>query len=347
MKEALFFTRVPSTELRASQGQVARVKCELCPHNCLIADGKRGICGVRENRAGTLYSLVYGQVASAAVDPIEKKPLFHFLPGSASYSIATVGCNFSCAFCQNWQISMMPRDEKQVLGEETAPEQVVKAALDSNCRSISYTYTEPTIYFEFAYDCAVQARQNGLKNIFVTNGFMNPPVVEKIAPYLDAANIDLKSFRDEYYRKICGGQLTPVLNTIKQMKKMGIWIELTTLIIPGLNDSVEELTDIANFIKNEVGADVPWHVSAFRPTYKMLDRPATPAKTLQKAREIGFRSGLRYVYAGNLPIPGAEDTICPKCKKALIARAGFSVMGDKVEGGKCFNCGGKIAGVWS
>ncbi|HVN67717.1 MAG TPA: AmmeMemoRadiSam system radical SAM enzyme, partial [Candidatus Sulfotelmatobacter sp.] len=239
MKEALFFNRVQGPN-RACRQAGARVKCELCPHFCLIADGKRGICGVRENRAGTLYSLVYGRVIAAAVDPIEKKPLFHFLPGSTSYSIATAGCNFRCDFCQNYEISQIEpgaRDQVSGTGEEMKPEEIVQAALDNSCQSISYTYTEPTIYFEFAYDCAVLARQKGLKNVFVTNGFMNPPVVDKIVPYLDAANIDLKSFRDDYYRQTCGGRLAPVLATIKQMKQLKIWIELTTLIIPGLNDS--------------------------------------------------------------------------------------------------------------
>ena len=233
-----------------------------------------------------------------------------------------------------------------ILGEETTPEAVVKAALDSDCQSISYTYTEPTIYFEFAYDCAKLARAKGLKNVFVTNGFMNAPVVEMAAPYLDAANIDLKSFRDDYYRKICGGRLQPVLETIKQMRRLKIWIELTTLVIPGLNDSTEELTAIAAFIKDEVGDDVPWHVSGFYPTYKMLDRPRTPAETLIKAREIGFKAGLKYVYAGNVPIPGSEDTICPKCRTTLLTRSFFSVLDNKLKQGKCFNCGQSISGVW-
>jgi pyruvate formate lyase activating enzyme len=233
------------------------------------------------------------------------------------------------------------------MGEGVKPEAVVAAAVKSGCDSISYTYTEPTIYFEFAYDCAQLARQNGLKNIFVTNGFMNPPVLELVAPYLDAANIDLKSFRDEYYRKICGGRLQPVLETIKLMKRLKIWIEVTTLVIPGLNDSDEELTDIARFIKNEAGDDVPWHVSAFRPTYKMLDRPSTPAETLTKAREIGLTAGLKNVYCGNISIPGSEDTFCSNCRQPLIVRSGFSVLSNKLKAGQCFNCGTGVSGVWS
>ncbi|MFH1386323.1 MAG: AmmeMemoRadiSam system radical SAM enzyme [bacterium] len=302
MREALFY-RV--------QGPESRVQCLLCPHNCLIADGKRGICGVRENQKGVLYSLVYGKVISAAIDPIEKKPLNHFLPGTRSYSIATVGCNFRCDFCQNFGISKATKgrkddetrgrwDEGGIGGIETTPEEIVKAAIDNDCQSISYTYTEPTIFFEFAYDCAKLANAKGLKNIFVTNGYSNPEPTKMIAPYLDAANIDLKSFSDDYYKKYCGGRLQPVLDTIKLMRNLKIWIELTTLIIPGLNDSNEELTEIASFIKNDLGDDVPWHVSAFYPTYKMLDRPATPRETVIKAKEIGLEAGLKYVYTGNI-----------------------------------------------
>ena len=336
MKEALFYKKL----------EEQKVKCELCPHNCLIGDGKRGVCGVRENQGGTLYSLVYGKVVSSHVDPIEKKPLFHFLPGSYSYSISTVGCNFRCDFCQNWEISQMPRDQHVIVGEDQTPEKVIKAALDNDCQSISYTYTEPTIYFEFAYDCAKLAKEKGLKNNFVTNGYMNLPVVEMIAPYLDAANVDLKSFREDYYRKICGGELQPVLEAIKLMKKLKIWIELTTLVIPGLNDSSEELTDIASFIKNEVGDDVPWHVSAFHPMYKMLDRPRTPVETLVKARDIGLKAGLKYVYVGNIPLPGSEDTYCSKCKKLLVQRSAFTVLKNSLKDGKCYSCGEPASGVW-
>ncbi len=337
MKEALFYHKLEDQ----------KVRCELCAHFCVIADGRRGICGVRENRGGILYSLVYGKVVSSNVDPIEKKPLFHFLPGSYSYSIATVGCNFRCDFCQNWEISQMPREQQAIIGQDMTPDEVVGLALKNDCASISYTYTEPFIFFEFAYDCSKLARAKGLKNNFVTNGFTNGPVVEMIAPYLDAANVDLKSFRDEYYRKVCGGRLQPVLDTIKLMKKLKIWIELTTLVIPGLNDSNEELTDIANFIKNEVGDDVPWHVSAFRPAYKMLDRSSTPAETLLRARDIGLKAGLKYVYVGNIPIPGSEDTYCSNCKKPLIQRSVFTVLKDNVKDGKCYNCGEAVSGVWS
>jgi pyruvate formate lyase activating enzyme len=336
MKEALFYQKL----------EARKVKCELCPHYCIIADGKVGLCGVRKNEGGILYTLVYGKIAAAAVDPIEKKPLFHFLPGTSSYSIATVGCNFRCDFCQNYGISQVPRGQRVIEGEETAPAAVVAAALENKCRSISYTYTEPTIYFEYAYDCARLAQAKGLKNVFVTNGFMNAPVVKMLQPYLHAANVDLKSFRDEYYRKICGGRLAPVLDTLKLMRKLAIWIEITTLVIPGLNDSKEELTAIAGFIKEELGRDVPWHVSGFYPTYKMLDRPGTSAETLVAAREIGLKVGLKYVYSGNLSLPGREDTYCGRCQKPLVTRSGFSVLASALKEGKCSYCGEEVSGVW-
>jgi pyruvate formate lyase activating enzyme len=336
MKEALFYQKLADL----------KVRCELCPHNCLIADGKRGICGVRENKEGTLYSLVYGKVVSSHVDPIEKKPLFHFLPGSYSYSIATVGCNFKCLFCQNFEISQVDKEYPTIYGHDMTPGEVVSAALERECHSISYTYTEPTIFFEFAYDCAKLAREKGLKNNFVTNGYANIPPLEMIKPYLDAANVDLKSFREDFYHKICGARLAPVLETLKWMKSNNIWVEVTTLVIPGLNDSKEELTGIANFIKNDLGADTPWHVSAFYPTYKMLDRPRTPPETLMTVREIGIKAGLKYVYCGNIPIPGAEDTYCPKCKTNLIQRSVFTVLKNELKGGKCGVCGESISGIF-
>lgn len=340
MKEALFYQK----------SDAQKVKCQLCPHFCAIAEGARGLCGVRENRLGALYSLVYGKVVAESIDPIEKKPLFHFLPGSISYSLSTVGCNFHCDFCQNYGLSQVREstgDEVRGMGRDRTPGQIVSAALEGRCRSISCTYTEPTIYFEFAYDCMSAARARGLKNVFVSNGYMNPPVAEMAAPYLDADNIDLKSFREETYRKVCGGRLAPVLETLKLMKKLGVWVEVTTLVIPGLNDSKEELSEMARFIKNELGADTPWHVSAFRPTYKMMDRPRTPAESLVKAREIGLSEGLQFVYSGNLAIPGAEDTYCPKCRQPVIKRSGFAVLENRVKDGKCGLCNEKIAGVWS
>jgi len=337
VKAALFYH--PETD--------GRVRCELCPHTCLIADGRRGICGVRENRQGTLYSLVYGKVVASHVDPIEKKPLFHFLPGSYTYSLATVGCNFKCPFCQNYQISQVDKELPTIYGNDMTPGEIVAAALERECRSISYTYTEPTVYFEFAYDCAKLASERGLKNIFVTNGYTSLAALEEIKPYLDAANVDLKSFRENFYHKYCGAKLSAVLASLKYYKQNGVWLEVTTLLIPGLNDSREELAEIANFIKGDLGAETPWHVSAFSPTYKMLDRPATPPETLTLAREIGQKAGLKYVYSGNIPIKGAENTYCPKCGATVIQRAGFQVLKNELKGMGCGGCGEGISGVWS
>ena len=322
-----------------------KVLCGLCSHRCLISPGHRGICAVRENRDGTLVSLVYDRIIARNIDPIEKKPLFHFLPGSLSYSVATPGCNFRCKHCQNADISQLPRDRGgMVPGEPVSPAELVEDAQRHHCASISYTYTEPTIFFELAYDTAKLARKAGLKNVFVTNGYITPEALREISPFLDAANIDLKGFRDDFYRKVCGAKLQPVLDAIRLYKEFGIWIEITTLVIPGHNDSDEELTGIARFIRS-VGADIPWHVSRFHPTYKLLDEPPTPVATLKRARQIGLDAGLRYVYEGNVPGEG-EDTLCWSCKETLIERVGFSVGTNNIENGKCRHCGAVIDGAW-
>jgi len=277
-----------------------RVHCYLCAHECKIAESKYGICGVRQNFDGTLYTLIYAQIIAANVDPIEKKPLYHFLPGSFAYSVATIGCNFQCGFCQNWQISQLSvKDGAITEGTEVQPEEVVAAAKKYGCKSIAYTYTEPTIFFEYAYDTAKLAKLSGLANIFVTNGFMTHQTIDTIKPYLDAANVDLKSFNDEYYKKYCKARLQPVLDSIKYMKEAGIWLEVTTLIIPGENDSDEELTQIAKFIAG-VDKEMPWHISRFRPDYKFIDHNATPVKTLERARDIGRQQGLNHIYLGNV-----------------------------------------------
>jgi pyruvate formate lyase activating enzyme len=322
-----------------------KVLCSLCSHRCLIPPGKRGICAVRENQDGTLYSLVYDKVIARNVDPIEKKPLFHFQPGSRSFSIAAPGCNFRCRHCQNADISQLPRDRGgMILGEDVSPAVLVEAARRLGCSSISYTYTEPTIYFELAYEAARLASAAGLKNVFVTNGYITPEALQVIRPYLHAANIDLKGYRDEFYREVCGARLQPVLDAIKLYKEYGIWIEITTLIIPGHNDSDEELTDIAKFIKS-VGEETPWHVSRFHPTYKLTDEPRTPVETLARARRIGLDAGLRYVYEGNIPGEG-EDTSCWSCGRTIIERVGFRVGAKNIEDGKCGHCGAVIDGVW-
>jgi pyruvate formate lyase activating enzyme len=323
------------------------VNCNLCSHRCRkIADSKRGICGVRENRDGTLYSLVYGKPVARSVDPIEKKPLFNFLPGSSTYSVATVGCNFRCDNCQNYDISQLPRVRGTIVGEEVFPKEIVLAAKLNNCKSIAYTYSEPTIFFEYALDIAKLAHKEGLKNVFVTNGYITPEALQSIAPYLDAANIDLKSFSDEFYRKNCKARLEPVLKSIKLHKSLGIWIEITTLIIPTLNDSEKELRKIAEFIK-EVDEDIPWHITQFHPTYQLIEKPITPVTTLRKARQIGIDAGLRYVYEGNVLGENGENTYCPKCQKMLIHRRGYQILENNIKNSKCSHCGTKIDGVYN
>ncbi len=320
-----------------------KVKCFLCPQYCSISPGKRGICGVRENSGGTLYSLVYGKVAAKHVDPIEKKPFFHFYPGSHSFSIAAVGCNFRCLHCQNYEISQYPKQNKDIPGEEMSPEEVVEEAVRAGCESIAYTYTEPTIFFEFAYDCARLAHKKGIRNVFVSNGYTSPDAIRLIAPYLDANNIDLKG-DDDFYKKVVGAKLQPVLDTIKLMKELGIWVEVTTLIIPDYNDSDDFLTFAAQFIKS-VDASIPWHVSLLYPTYKLFDKPRTPLITLRMAREIGLKAGLKYVYEGNVPGTGGENTLCPSCGALLIERIGFSLTHISMKDSKCEKCGARIDGV--
>jgi len=288
-QEAMFYNKVEGKE----------AQCYLCAHNCKIALGQFGFCGVRQNIQGVLNTLVYAQVIAANVDPIEKKPLYHFLPGSMSFSIATVGCNFRCGFCQNWQISQVSGQDNAREVYKLMPERIVEEAKKNHCQSISYTYTEPTIFFEYAYDIAKVAKQAGLKNIFVTNGYMSREALETISPYLDAANIDLKSFREKFYVENCKGHLQPVLDSIKLAKKLGVWIEITTLIIPGYNDSVSELSDIAGFIAS-VGKDIPWHISRFHPDYHFLNQKLTPIETLKKAEDLGKKAGLDHVYLGNV-----------------------------------------------
>jgi pyruvate formate lyase activating enzyme len=334
LKEAMLYEKLPN----------GRVRCNLCAHHCLIADGKRGICQVRENQGGTLYTLVYGRTVIQHVDPVEKKPLLHFYPGSTAYSIATPGCNFRCRWCQNWDISQMPRERHLTMGEKASPEQIVAAAQGAGSRSIAYTYTEPTIFFEYAYDTARLAHKAGLANIFVTNGYMTEEMLETFQLYLDAANVDLKAFRDETYRKYVGARLQPVLDSLRTMKRVGIWLEVTTLIIPGINDDPAELRDAAKFVTSELGVDTPWHISRFFPAYKMTDVPAPLISTLQQAREIGLEAGLRYVYMGN--VLGGEDTSCHVCGRLLIRRSGFWILENHIQpDGRCPDCSTPVAGV--
>ncbi len=333
MKEAFLYEKIGN----------GKVKCHLCAHNCSISPGGRGICAVRENRDGILYTLVYGKIIARHIDPIEKKPLFHFHPGSRSYSIATVGCNLRCMHCQNYEISQYPKEHSDIPGEDMTPEQVVSEAELSGCKSISYTYTEPTIFMEFAYDCARLARKKGIKNVFVSNGFMSPESARLIAPYLDANNIDLKG-DDNFYKKVVGARRKPVLETIRLMKELGVWVEVTTLIIANYNDSDKFLGWVAEFIKS-VDPSIPWHVTQFYPTYHLLTEPRTPISTLRKAREIGLKAGLKYVYEGNVPGEGGENTYCPSCGELLIERFGFSLTAIKMKESRCSKCGAQIDGI--
>jgi pyruvate formate lyase activating enzyme len=321
------------------------VACDLCNHRCRIAPSKFGLCGVRQNREGKLYSHVYGEVIAAHVDPIEKKPLFHYLPGTTAFSVATAGCNFRCPFCQNWQISQMSiRRDKGSTGQSFDPGDIVRAAKSQGCRSISYTYTEPTIFFEFAYDTAKLARKEGIGNSFVTNGYMTPETLETVHPYLDACNVDLKSFDEKFYKEMCQAHLEPVLESIRIMKRLAIWVEITTLVIPERNDSESELTQLARFIAG-VNPDIPWHISRFHPDYEYRNSYATPIETLRKAYAIGKREGLRYIYIGNVS-GESEDTVCPNCGQTLITRRGYFVGENRVVDARCSFCGQPIAGFF-
>ncbi len=336
----------PKEALLYEKAEGRAVTCNLCAHRCYVPLGYVGICKVRGNRAGILRTLVYHRVISANIDPVEKKPLFHFLPASSAFSVATVGCNFHCRFCQNWEISQIPRIHKgSVPGQKLPPKEIVRMALEAGCKTIAYTYTEPTVFFEIAYDTAKLATEAGLKNIFGTNGYMTPEALRMIQPYLHAANIDLKGFDDKRYRRIYGAKLQPVLDSICLTKKLGIWLEVTTLVIPGHNDSDEELRQMAHFLK-DVGPEIPWHLSAFFPAYRMLEAAPTDRKTLLRAWNIGKDAGLRYVYCGNLPGTYHEHTYCYQCGTTLIERMGFLVESNWLNRGRCPTCQTVIEGVW-
>lgn len=318
------------------------VQCQVCHHFCIIADGKRGFCGVRENKKGTLHSLNYDKVIAVQIDPIEKKPLFHFLPGSLSYSVSAVGCNFRCAQCQNWEISQISKlYPKDIPGKKITPEELVNEAVKNNCPSISYTYTEPTVFVELALETMKLAKKQGLKNNWVSNGYMSQETLKIVAPYLDAINVDLKFFDSDLYKKVCGTKLQPVLDSLKWIKKNKVWLEVTTLVVPGYTDIKNQFQKIAEFIKNELGSETPWHISRFYPTYKMTDLPATAPEIIYQACEIGKRAALKYVYAGNLLSDEKENTYCSKCNQLNIKRTGYQIERfDK--NGKCKKCNQSI-----
>ncbi len=323
-----------------------RTLCRLCSHACVVEPGGRGRCGVRQNRDGRLFTLTYDRVAALNVDPVEKKPLYHFHPGTSTFSFGTQGCNLACTFCQNAGLSQPPRETGRVSGQPASPEMLVRAAQAAGTHSISYTYSEPTIFFELMQDTARLARTNGLKNIIVSNGFMSPACLDELSGLIDAANIDLKAFSEDFYREQCDARLAPVLDNLKRINGMGWWLEVTTLVIPGLNDSDAELAAIASFIASDLGPDTPWHVSRFHPQYRLTDRPPTPISTLDRAYRAGQAAGLRHVYVGNVPGHDSDATRCPECKAAVITRLGFGVTGKYLRpGGLCAACGHPIAGV--
>lgn len=351
-KEASLYKKLPNNA----------VKCKACSWYCAISEGSTGICGVRENINGDLYLLVYGKPVAVHVDPIEKKPLFHFLPGTEVFSIGTYGCNFSCSYCQNWDISQSPRelkikyaDDKKTLREnlhriidaceDWLPEKIVKYCVKNKIPSIAYTYNEPAIFFEYAYDTAKLAHEAGIKNVFVSNGFESPEAIEKIAPYLNANNIDLKAWNADFYKKICHAKIEPVKENIKRFFDAGVWIEITTLLISGHNDSDEDLKHIAEFLV-KISPDIPWHVTAFHPDYKMKSPQPTPIETLLRAREIGKSLGLNHVYTGNVWGLDGENTYCPKCGALLIKRSRVSAVENHLVDGACQKCKFKIIGKW-
>jgi pyruvate formate lyase activating enzyme len=323
-----------------------KVRCGLCGFRCVVAEGEVGHCAVRKNVGGTLYSVNYDKVCAANPDPIEKKPLFHFQPGTQSFSIATMGCNFRCVFCQNWQISQAALESGRIDGQAITPEEIVSAAVRQGCKSIAYTYTEPTVFMELCRDCGVLAKERGLANVFVSNGYMTREAIDFAADWLGGINVDLKAFSEDYYTRLCKARLQPVLDTIAYVaKETDIWLEVTTLLVPGENDSEDELKQLADFLVREAGADVPWHISRFHPQYKYLDSEATPRASLERAERIGKKAGLRYVYLGNVPGSRSESTFCYSCGRVLIERTGYRINANYVENSQCPDCGTAIAGV--
>jgi pyruvate formate lyase activating enzyme len=322
----------------------ARVQCELCPRGCVVDDMERGYCGVRENRGGTYYTLVYGRPCSLHVDPVEKKPLFHFLPGRDAFSLATAGCNIECQFCQNWQISQTrPEDLRAV---DLPPARVAREAEKAGAPILAYTYTEPVVFSEYMRDSAVEGRKRGIRSVMISNGYVQQQALRDLCRVLDAVKIDLKAFRDSFYRDVCDGQLEPVLQTLQVLREERMWFEIVYLVVPTLNDDAGEIRRMSEWIRDHLGPDVPLHFSRFHPTYKIQNLPDTPVATLEKARATAMDTGLHYVYLGNVVGHEGESTYCPSCGKRVIHRVGFTVAENLLVGSRC-PCGHEIPGVWS
>ncbi|HYW69285.1 MAG TPA: AmmeMemoRadiSam system radical SAM enzyme [bacterium] len=320
------------------------VRCGLCPRRCVVPPGGRGYCEVRENRDGVYYTLTYGNPCAIHVDPIEKKPFYHFLPSTTAFSIATAGCNLDCKFCQNWHISQARPEE--LANYDLPPVELVAAAVRSGAPSIAYTYSEPTIFYEYMLECAKLAHDSGLRNVYHSNGYIQPEPLRELAVYLDAANVDLKGFTEDYYREMSNASLAPVLRSLKILKEEGVHLEITTLLVPGANDDPETLTEMCRWIVDNLGATVPVHFSRFHPQHRLKNLPPTPVERLDRAREIALREGLRYVYVGNVPGHEANSTYCPACSAELIHRIGYSVEVTAMETGRCSVCGAAVDGVW-
>ena len=334
LKEVMFYKKLKDL----------KIECEICPKKCRIADLERGYCGNKENRGGTYYSLVYSQPCAVHVDPIEKKPLFHYLPATKAFSIATAGCNFECRFCQNWRIAQY-RPE-QIESIRMSPVEVIQQALRKKSATIAYTYTEPVTFYGYMYDCAKEGRRKGIGSVMISNGFISEEPLRELCKYLTGVKIDLKAFTNKFYRDYCSGELEPVLNILKILKRIGIWFEIVVLIIPTLNDSPDEIIQMCSWITENLGKDVPLHFSRFHPMYKIKNLPPTPVKTLEICHQIAINAGLRYIYLGNVPGHPTESTYCPGCKKVVIKRISYSILENNLKNGTCSFCGQPIPGVW-
>ncbi len=332
--EALYYKKHPDRE----------IECTLCPRFCKLGDKERGYCGVRENMGGTYYTLVYGKACSINIDPIEKKPLFHYLPKSSALSIATAGCNVNCKFCQNWEISQVRPEQTQ--NYDFPPHLVVEAAQKYRCPVIAYTYTEPVVFFEYMYDTSQEARKKGIRNVVITGGHINPEPIEDLTKVVDAIKIDLKAFSQDFYTNYVRGELQPVVDAIKIVHKSTAWLEIVYLVIPTLNDSPKEIRRMCQWIMKEIGPDVPLHFSRFHPMYLMKNLPPTPISTLERVRKIALEEGIHYVYIGNVPGHPAESTSCPNCKNTIIQRIGYQINKIELKEGRCIYCNNPIPGIW-